>query len=77
MEVSTRNAMHSEQLNRRNLAAQGWSVVLLGFNFIGAVVYVVAASDGWVIPQEREPGGEVYCYPLTADCTFNKVRVFS
>jgi hypothetical protein len=34
------------QLNRRNLAAQRWSVVLLVFNFIGAVVYVVAASNG-------------------------------
>jgi hypothetical protein len=53
MEASTRNAMHSEQLNRRNLAAQGWSVVLLVFNFIGAVVYVVAASRSWAIPQER------------------------
>ena len=48
--------MHSEQLNRRNLAAQPWSVVLLVLNFIGAVVYVLRASNGWVIPQERELG---------------------
>jgi hypothetical protein len=56
MEAATRNAMHSEQLNRRNLAAQRWSVVLLVLNFIGAVVYVVRASNGWVIPRERELG---------------------
>ena len=70
MEAATRNAMHSEQLNCRNLAAQRWSVVLLVLNFIGAVVYVVAASNGWVIPQERELGlhsvtGEPYVWALS------------
>jgi len=58
---------HSEQLNPKNLAAQRWSVVLLAFNFIGAVIYVVAASHGWAIPQEREAGlhsvtGEPYVW---------------
>jgi Ca2+/Na+ antiporter len=53
IEAATRNAMHSEQLNRGNLAAQRWSLVLLVLNFIGAVVYVVAASRSWAIPQER------------------------
>jgi hypothetical protein len=58
---------HSEQLTRKNLSAQRWSVVLLAFNFIGAVIYVVAASHGWVIPQEREAGlhsvtGEPYVW---------------
>jgi len=60
---------HSERLNGLNLAAQRWSVVLLVFNFIGAVTYVVAASHGWVIPQEREAGlhsvtGEPYVWAL-------------
>ena len=70
MEAATRNAMHSEQLNRRNLVAQRWSVVLLVLNFIGAVAYVVAASNGWVIPEERELGlhsvtGEPYVWALS------------
>jgi hypothetical protein len=61
--------MHSEQLNCRNLAARRWTVVLLVLNFIGAVVYVVAGSNGWVIPQERELGlhsvtGEPYVWAL-------------
>jgi hypothetical protein len=62
--------MHSEQLNRRKLAAQRWSIVLLVLNFIGAVVYVVRASNGWVIPQERALGlhsvtGEPYIWALS------------
>jgi hypothetical protein len=70
MEAAIRNAMHSEQLNCRNLTAQRWSVVLLVLNFIGAVVYVVAASNGWVIPRERELGlhsvtGEPYVWALS------------
>jgi hypothetical protein len=70
MEAATRNAMHSEQLNRRKLAAQRWSIVLLVLNFIGAVVYVVRASNGWVIPQERALGlhsvtGEPYIWALS------------
>lgn len=69
MEAVTRNAKHSEQLNRSILAGQRWSVVLLVLNFIGAVVYVVAASNGWVIPQERALGlhsvtGEPYVWAL-------------
>jgi hypothetical protein len=44
--------------------------VLLVFNFIDAVVYVVAASNGWEIPQERELGlhsvtGEPYVWALS------------
>ena len=69
MEAASRNAMHSEQLNRRNLAAQRWSVVLLILNFIGAVVYVVRASNGWVTPQEREFGlpvtGEPFVWAIS------------
>ena len=47
---------HSEQLNRKSLAARRWSVILLAANFIGAFIYVIAASQAWVIPQEREAG---------------------
>jgi hypothetical protein len=70
MEAASRNAMHSEQLNRRNLAAQRWSVVLLVLNFIGSVIYVVRASNGWVIAQERELGlhsvtGEPFIWALS------------
>jgi hypothetical protein len=70
MEAATRNAMHSEQLDRRNLGAQRWGVVLLVLNFIGAIVYVVRASNGWVIPQERELGlhsvtGEPYVWAIS------------
>lgn len=62
--------MHSDQLNRNSLAAQRWSVVLLVLNFIGAVVYVVAASKGWVRAQERELGlhsvtGEPYVWAFS------------
>jgi hypothetical protein len=62
--------MHSEQFNSRTLATQRWSVVLLVLNFIGAVIYVVRASKGWVIPQERELGlhsvtGEPYVWALS------------
>lgn len=69
MEADTRNAMHSERLNRGNLPAQGWSVVLLALNAIGAVVYLVRASNAWAIPQERELGihsvtGEPYIWAL-------------
>ena len=58
---------YSEQLKRKSLSAQRWSVVLLVLNFIGAVIYVIAASHGWVIPQEREAGlhsvtGEPYIW---------------
>jgi hypothetical protein len=37
----------------RNAHALQWSVVLLVLNFIGAVIYVFSASNGWRIPQER------------------------
>jgi hypothetical protein len=53
MEAATQNAMHSEQLSRRNLASQRWSVVLLVLNFIGAIVYVCLASRAWAIPREK------------------------
>lgn len=70
MEAATRNAMRSEQLNRRNLGAQRWGVALLVLNFIGAIVYVVRASNGWVIPRERELGlhsvtGEPFIWALS------------
>jgi hypothetical protein len=45
--------MHSEPLNRWNLGVRRWGVVLLVFNFIGAIVYVCLASRSWAIPQER------------------------
>ena len=69
MKAATQLAMHSEQLNRRSLGAQRWGIVLLVLNFIGAVVYVVRASNGWVIPRERELGlhsvtGEPYVWAL-------------
>jgi hypothetical protein len=32
------------------------SFALLGFNVIGAIVYLVAASPSWAIPQERDAG---------------------
>jgi hypothetical protein len=62
--------MHSEQFNSGTLAAQRWSVVLLVLNLIGAVIYVVRASKGWVIPQERElvlhsVTGEPYVWALS------------
>jgi hypothetical protein len=44
---------HSEQLSRKNVVAQRWGVVLLVLNLVGAVIYVWAASHGWVLPQER------------------------
>jgi hypothetical protein len=70
MEAISRDAMNSEQMNRRNLAVQRWSVALLVLNFIGAAVYVVAASNGWVIQQERELGlhsttGEPFIWVLS------------
>jgi len=70
MKATTRNAMHSEQSNRRNVGAQRWGIVLLVLNFIGAVVYAVRASNGWVIPRERELGlhsvtGEPFIWALS------------
>src|SRR5580658_4260328 len=70
MGAISRDAMHSEQLNRKNPAAQRWSLALLVLNFIGAANYVVAASNGWVIPQERELGlhsvtGEPFIWALS------------
>jgi len=56
MEAATPNAMHSEPSNRSNIAARRWGVILLLVNFIGAVFYVIRASNGWVVPQERELG---------------------
>ena len=47
---------HIDQLNRKSLAARGWSLVLLALNCFGAVIYVVGASHAWAIPQEREAG---------------------
>ena len=48
--------VHSEQLNRKNVATQLWSVALLMANVVGAVIYVVRASYSWAIPQERAAG---------------------
>lgn len=61
--------MHSEEPNRRNLTTQRWGVALLTANVVGAVIYVVAASYGWVIPQERAAGlhsvtGEPFIWAL-------------
>jgi len=60
--------MYPERLNR-DLAAQRWSIFLLVCNFVGAVIYVAAASHGWGIPQERVAGihsvtGEPYVWAL-------------
>ncbi|RXS98092.1 hypothetical protein ESZ00_01890 [Silvibacterium dinghuense] len=33
-----------------------WNVSMLFWNILGAVVYLVAASHGWVIPAERDAG---------------------
>lgn len=35
----------------RNFAGSRWSVALLLVNLIGAVLYVLAASHGWVDPR--------------------------
>ena len=77
MEAATQNAMHSEQLSRRNFASQRWGIVLLVLNFIGAVVYVVRASNGWVIPRERELGlhsvtGEPYIWAISVRLKFSQ-----
>ncbi len=53
MEAATQNSMHSEPLNRWNLGAQRWGVVLLVLNFIGATLYVCLASHAWAIPREK------------------------
>ena len=39
----------------RNEVASGsrWNLVLLTVNILGAIIYVLAASHGWVIPQEH------------------------
>lgn len=62
--------MHSEQFSFKNLVAQPWSVLLLVCNFVGAVVYVTAASNGWVTREERALGlhsvtGEPYIWALS------------
>ncbi|MFY9910697.1 MAG: hypothetical protein WCF22_14250 [Candidatus Sulfotelmatobacter sp.] len=46
--------MHSEPLNRWSLGAQRWGVVLLAFNFIGAVVYIYLASHAWATAESGE-----------------------
>ncbi|MGC2477553.1 MAG: hypothetical protein WA485_24665 [Candidatus Sulfotelmatobacter sp.] len=52
----------------RNIAGgQRWGAVLLLFNLIGAIIYVWAASHGWVLPQERglhSVTGEPYIWAL-------------
>lgn len=60
--------MYSERWNR-DLAAPRWNIVLLVGNFVGAVIYVVAASHGWVNSQEQAAGiqsvtGEPYVWAL-------------
>jgi len=37
----------------KNLEAKRWGFVLLLLNIVGAVIYVSAASNGWVRSQER------------------------
>ena len=59
----------SEQLNRKDVATQRWSMALLTANVVGAVIYVLVASHGWVIPQERAAGlhsvtGEPFVWAL-------------
>jgi len=59
----------SEELNRKNLPTKRWSIVLITANVVGAVIYLFAASHGWVIPQERAARlrpvtGEPYVWAL-------------
>ena len=61
---------HLEQLNPKNLPAQRWSFALLACNFVGAIIYVIAASRSWAIPQEQAAGvhfvtGEPYIWALS------------
>lgn len=43
-----------------------WAVVLLLLNCVGAVVYLWAASHGWVKPEEREfVSGEPFIWFLS------------
>lgn len=70
MEPISRDAAESKQLNHRSLEARRWGVALLVLNFIGAAVYLVAASNGWVISREREAGihsvtGEPFIWALS------------
>jgi hypothetical protein len=46
--------MDSKLSNGEALAAKRRGLVLLVLNFIGAIIYEIAASHGWVISQERE-----------------------
>lgn len=47
---------NSEKLNRKNASTQSWGIALLTANVIGALIYVLAASHGWAIAQERAAG---------------------
>lgn len=59
--------MYSTPLNYRSLAKERSGLILIALNLIGAVSYVIAASHGWVVPQERElhsVTGEPYIWAL-------------
>ena len=45
--------MHTELLSNGLGTAWLWSLVLLVANGLGSIVYLIAASPSWVIPQER------------------------
>jgi hypothetical protein len=58
--------MHAKPLN--TVAVHRPSVVLLILNLVGAVGYVLAASRGWRIPQERglvPVTGEPYIWAMS------------
>jgi hypothetical protein len=58
-----------EAATPNSIAARRWGVILFVLNFIGAVVYVVRASNGWAIPQERGLGipvtGEPFVWAMS------------
>lgn len=67
--------MPSGRMNWPKLTAQRSSIVLLAFNIIGTVIYVVGASHGWVLPEERglhSATGEPFVWALYAipTCAF-------
>ena len=61
--------MHSKLSKLKTVAAQQAGLILFALNFFGAVLYLLGASHGWVIPQERELGlhsvtGEPYIWAI-------------
>jgi hypothetical protein len=56
--------MHSKRSTVKALAAERGALLLLALNFFGAVIYVIAASHGWVTSQDREYGVPVTGEPF-------------